>query len=567
MAQTADRVYKNAKVYSVTLDGTEIHAEAVAIKDGKFAYVGDEAGVGEWIGDSTEVIDCSGNSIIPGLGDAHMHIAHSSKKFGTCSFVDIVPNPKTDDPEDVIKQIQKRLKAYAKEHKNDKVIRGHGWDRMWFSGGLKGIVRPFTRHDLDAVIPDKPVALMSFCGHRMILNTKALEAAGVTKDTDDLDGLIVKEEDGSPSGYIKEPVAYVPVIEKIPNYDYTPEEHHECLKKAFAMFGSCGFTLLCDCQQTGTAYGVLSEMAKNGEFTARVSGVHNINDATREEDLKNAIANRTKFDVEDLFISDTVKYFADGSLSMIEPYLDTAVEKEPGTREALLWDEEHMKESMALANKEGFNVHTHAMGSYTIRRVIDCYENAQKLYPAPHIRNIIAHCTFIDPEDRVRMGKSHIIASNQPGWFSAGPTEEPIMVAYWGEDVVRQAYPSKSLIDNGVVCAFGSDFPVNEEYGLAGIQVAMTRRHVKMDPTYELYKDVPAAMPEERIGLKEALQAHTIHPAYQAHLENVTGSIEVGKSAEMVLLDSDLETIPEEQIQDIKILETVFKGKTVFSNQ
>ena len=283
--------------------------------------------------------------------------------------------------------------------------------------------------------------------------------------------------------------------------------------------------------------------------------------------VKNAIANRTKFDVEDLFISDTVKYFADGSLSMIEPYLDTAVEKEPGTREALLWDEEHMKESMALANKEGFNVHTHAMGSYTIRRVIDCYENAQKLYPAPHIRNIIAHCTFIDPEDRVRMGKSHIIASNQPGWFSAGPTEESIMVAYWGEDVVRQAYPSKSLIDNGVVCAFGSDFPVNEEYGLAGIQVAMTRRHVKMDPTYELYKDVPAAMPEERIGLKEALQAHTIHPAYQAHLENVTGSIEVGKSAEMVLLDSDLETIPEEQIQDIKILETVFKGKTVFSNQ
>ena len=165
------------------------------------------------------------------------------------------------------------------------------------------------------------------------------------------------------------------------------------------------------------------------------------------------------------------------------------------------------------------------------------------------------------------MGKSHIIASNQPGWFSAGPTEEPIMVAYWGEDVVRQAYPSKSLIDNGVLCAFGSDFPVNEEYGLAGIQVAMTRRHVKMDPTYELYKDVPAAMPEERIGLKEALQAHTIHPAYQAHLENVTGSIEVGKSAEMVLLDSNLETIPEEQIQDIKILETVFKGKTVFSNQ
>ena len=219
---------------------------------------------------------------------------------------------------------------------------------------------------------------------------------------------------------------------------------------------------------------------------------------------------------------------------------------------------------MALANKEGFNIHTHAMGSYAIRRVIDCYENAQKLYPNPRIRNIIAHDTFIAPEDRVRMGKSHIIASNQPAWFNDNPTEEPIMVADWGEDVVRQTYPSKSLIDNGVVCAYGSDFFVSPSYGLAGIQVAMTRRHVKMDPTYELYKDVPAALPEECVSLKEALQAHTINAAYQAHMEDITGSIEVGKSAGLAVLDSDIETIPVEQIQDIIVLETVFMGKTVF---
>ena len=205
-------------------------------------------------------------------------------------------------------------------------------------------------------------------------------------------------------------------------------------------------------------------------------------------------------------------------------------------------------------------------GSYAIRRVIDCYENAQQLYPNPKIRNIIAHCTFIEPEDRVRMGKSHIIASNQPGWFSDNPTEEPVMVAWWGEDVVRQTYPSKSLISNGVVCAYGSDFPVNAAYGLAGIQVAMTRRHVKLDPTYELFKDLPAALPNECVSLKEALQAHTIHVAYQAHLEKVTGSIEVGKSAELVVLDSNIETTPADQIQDIKVLETVFKGKTVFKN-
>lgn len=566
MKETADKVYRNAKVYSVALDGTETHAEALVIKDGKFAYVGDETGATEWIGNTTEVIDCKGKSVIPGLGDAHLHHAQAVLKYGTCSFSHIVPNPETDTPDGVVKLIQEKLKTYAEEHKNAPVIRGFGWDRMWFAGVLQGIVRPFTRHDVDAVIPDKPVVLTSFCGHLVLLNTKALEAAGVTKDTDDHHGLIVKEADGTPSGYISEPAIFRPIIYSIPNYDFTPEEYHDCLKKAFNDLNASGYTLLCDCQQVESSYAVLSEMARNGEFTARVSGVHNVNDATRESDLEKAIANRTKFDVDELFMVDTVKYFADGSLAMIEPYTERASDKGPGTREPLLWDEEHLKESMALANKEGFNIHTHAMGSYAIRRVIDCYENAQQLYPNPKIRNIIAHCTFIEPEDRVRMGKSHIIASNQPGWFSDNPTEEPVMVAWWGEDVVRQTYPSKSLISNGVVCAYGSDFPVNAAYGLAGIQVAMTRRHVKLDPTYELFKDLPAALPNECVSLKEALQAHTIHVAYQAHLEKVTGSIEVGKSAELVVLDSNIETTPADQIQDIKVLETVFKGKTVFKN-
>ena len=564
VAQIADKVYRNAKIYSVALDGKETHAEALAIVDGKFAYIGNEAGVTEWIGDTTEVIDCHGNSVIPGLGDAHQHNAQATLKLGTCSFSHIVPNPETDTPEDVVKRIQEALRAYAEEHKDAPVIRGFGWDRAWFIGSLQGIVRPFTRHDIDAVIPDKPVVLTSFCGHLAMLNTKALEAAGVTRDTDDQGGLIVREADGNPSGYISEPVAFRPIIYRIPGYDFTPKEHHECLKKAFDLFNENGYTLLCDCQQAESAYEVLTEMARNGEFTARLSGVHNINDATRETDFEKALANRTKFDVGDLFIVDTVKYFVDGSLSMIEPYAETAGDDKPGTREPLLWDEEHLMESMAQANKAGFNIHTHAMGSYAIRRVIDCYENAQKLYPNPAIRNIIAHCSFIAPEDRVRMGKSHIIASNQPGWFSDNPTTQPVMATYWGEDVVRQIYPSKSLIDNGVMCAYGSDFPVNPAYGLAGIQVAMTRKQVKIDPTYEFYKDVPPAMPEECVSLKEAIQAHTINAAYQAHLEDVTGSIEVGKSAELAVLDSDIESTPAKQIQDIKVLETVFKGKTVF---
>ena len=347
MTQIADKVYRNAKVYSIALDGTETHAEAVAIKDGKFVYVGEEAGIAGWIGDTTEVIDCNGKSIIPGLGDAHMHLAHAAKKYGTCSFSSIVPNPETDTPEGIIKQLQDILKTYAEEHKDAPVIRGLGWDRAWFSGGLRGIIRPITRHDIDAVVPDRPAVLMSFCGHRMLLNTKALEAAGVTKDTDDQNGLIVKEADGTPSGYIKEPVAYIPIIDSIPNYEFSPKEHHDCIKRTFDMYNEKGYTLLCDCQQVELPYKVLTEMAKSGEFTTRVSGVYNVNDATREADLEKAIANRTKYDVDGLFVVDTVKYFADGTFAMLEPYVETASADKAGTREPLLWNEEHLEESMA----------------------------------------------------------------------------------------------------------------------------------------------------------------------------------------------------------------------------
>lgn len=520
-------------------------------------------GIAVWIGDTTEIVDCHGKSVLPGLVNAHMHLAHAAELYGTCSFSSIVPNPQTDTPEGVVKQMQDILRDYVEAHPDYPVIRDMGWDRTWFSGALQGIVRPLTRLDVDAVVSDRPVVLLSFCGHNILFNTKALEAAGVTKDTDDQNGLIVKDADGTPTGYIKEPAAYFPLVDKIPNYDFTAKAHHDSIKKAFEVFNAKGYTLLCDCHLLEIPYDVLTEMAKNGEFTARVTGVFNVYDATRKEDMERAIAERTKYDVEGLFTIDTLKYFADGTPSMIEPFVETAGDL-AGGREPLLWDEEHMMESMAEANKEGFNVHTHAMGSYAMRRVIDCYENAQKLYPNPNIRNIIAHCTFIAPEDIVRMGKSHIIASDQPGWFSATPTDEKGMVACWGEDVVRHTYPSKSLIDNGVVCAYGSDFVVNPACGLAGLQVAMTRRHVKMDLTYELYKDVPASMPEECVSLREALLAHTINAAYQVHLENVTGSIEVGKSAELIVLDSDIETTPAEHIEDIQVLETVFKGQTVF---
>lgn len=567
-AEKADRIMMNAKVYSVMLDGTEVRAEAVGVRDGIIVFIGSDEEAKEWIGENTIVTDCHGKSLIPGLADAHMHLSAAVSKFCSCDLTTIVPDPKKDTPDDVIRQIQEKLKAFADEHPEDKVIHGGGWDRIWFTGALQGIVRPFTRHDLDAVIPDRPAVISGFCGHVVMFNTKALEAAGLSKDTPEPEaGVLRREPDGMPDGYIQEPVLYGPLIAKIPGYMFDERQIRESILKAFDLFASKGYTLLSDCQQQPKGYRVLKELAGQGAFKARVFGCHNINDATRKADLAKAVQERTEYDVPDLFVSDTVKFFIDGSPAMIEPYTDTYCRDNnlpAGFREQLLWNEENMIDSMEEAAMAGFNIHCHCMGDYAVRRTIDGYENAQNKANDPNLRNIIAHCTYVDEEDKKRLGHSRIIASIQPGWFSDHPVSQPVQVEQYGEEKVRQCYPCRSLIDNGVVCAFGSDFAVNIPFGLAGIQTAVTRRFTKPEPTYAINKDLPAAMPEECISLREALKAHTINGAYQFHMENRTGSIEPGKSADLVLLDSDLEAVPVTDIQDIRVAETLFCGKTTY---
>jgi predicted amidohydrolase YtcJ len=178
MTNKADRILKNAKVYSVTLDDQVIRADAVGISDDKIIFVGSNQDAEAYIGEDTVVTDCAGKSVLPGFGDAHMHFAWSAKKYAVADVANIVDKKKAT-PDDVIEKIQGVLKDYAEEHKNYAVIQGIGWDRFWFLGALQGITRPFTRHDLDAAVPDRPVVMLSYCGHVMVLNTKAIEAAGL----------------------------------------------------------------------------------------------------------------------------------------------------------------------------------------------------------------------------------------------------------------------------------------------------------------------------------------------------------------------------------------------------
>lgn len=564
----ADRVFTNAKVYSINLDGEVTHAEAVAVVDGKILFVGDDAEIRKYIGKNTEVTDCQGNTLMPAFNDGHMHFTISVRRFGVA---DLNFTPDADATvEDVVKEIQRRVQEFADAHPDDPVIHGSGWDRGWFMGDLQGVIRPFTRHDIDAVVPDRPVVLDSYCGHVALLNTKALELAGVlSADTPEPEaGLLRRGPDGIPDGYVQEPVLIGPLCEKIPDFNFTTQQYREGMLAAQDIFLSKGYALITDCMKGQGAYEPLVEMASDGSLKMRTSGTFLIMDDTREEDLQYAIDNRNAFNVGDMFTINTVKYFVDGTPSPLAPFNEQYL-KDNGLPadyvEPLLWDEDHLMESMRKAAGAGFNIHVHSMGDRAQKVVVDALIGAQKQDPEHKLRNIIAHNMLVAPEDVQRMGENHIIANVQPLWMNENEVDNPSMTYMYGAEQQKRFYPFKSFIDAGVVCANGTDFTITMPDPFAAIQIAMTRRVVATDKDwYERCKDIPALNPDECVSLDEIVKALTINVAYQLHMEDITGSIETGKSAELVILDGDLENTPVEDICRLSVVETIIKGKTEY---
>ena len=566
----ADRVFKNAKVYSVSLDGKETRAESVAIKDGKFVFVGSDGDAEAFIGENTVVTDCNGGSILPGFCDSHMHFAVSIRRFGVADLSDMVSDVTKDTPEDILKELQRRTVAFADSHPDDPVIHGSGWDKSWFEGALGGKTYKLTRKDIDAVIPDRPVALDSACGHICLLNTKALEMAGIDKDfPNPPGGIINRDEDGVPTGYIQETSAIKDVCDRIPGFEYTVEQQKNALKASQDYFVSHGFTYLSDCMRQELPYKLIKEMAENGELKVRLDGVFNCKDATRDADMEKAISEKGKFDVDDIFKVDTVKYFIDENFAMMEPYPKEYCEaiglpEGSGTDEMLLWDLDHYRESMINAKKAGYNIHVHSYGDRAARETIMAMVNARKANPDKKLKDIIAHISFIKPEDEKLMAEHGIIGAIQPQWESANEIDSVSVMSIVGAERFKGLFPNGSLARAGVILSNGSDFTVNMSNALEGISVAMTRKFPKNSKYYNDFKDMPALNPDEVTTLKDSIQGWTINGAYQFGRDDITGSIEVGKSAELVVLSGDIENTPVEDICLLEIKETLFKGQTTY---
>ncbi len=545
---TADMLLIHARVY--TVNAKQPWAEAVAIGGGKIVAVGDEKDIARYRGAKTQVLDAGGRLVLPGFTDCHIHFLDGSLSLQRVHL---------DDAKD-IPEIQRRVKAYAEAHPDQPWVRGRGWTYP--------AVGPTNLPDkkyLDEIIPDRPVYLESYDGHTWWANSKALQLAGITRDTPNpAGGEIVRDpRTGEATGAIKEDSADALMMRVIPLPSRA--ETMEAYRAGFKEANRAGLVRVHGAGGVGVVISdmryveVLDELRKSGELTVRMYLAYRVNPPTITPSQMQAIEQgRAKY--HDEWISTgAVKFFMDGVIeshtaAMLTPYSDDA--KLTGS---LLWDPDTYKRLVADLDKRGVQIFTHAIGDRAVRLTLDAYENAAKANGTGDHRHRIEHIETITKEDIPRFGELGVIASFQP--LHAYPDEDTLEV--WarnaGAERTQRAWAWHSVESSGGVLAFGSDWPIVTLSPWEGVQNAVTRQTTEGNPP-------GGFVPKERISLESAIRGYTLGAAIGGRREKTEGSLEPGKVADLIILSQDLFKIEPTEIGKTQVLLTMVGGKAVYES-
>ncbi len=538
-AGPADLVLRGAAVY--TVDAARSWARVVAVRDGLIVYVGSESGAAAWIGPATEVLDLPGRMILPGFQDAHAHPVISGVEIGQCDLLDLA------DRDAVLAKV-----AECAAGQEGEWLLGAGWQLPIFPGNGP------DRALLDEIAPGRPVYLAAADGHSAWVSSRALELAGIDAATPDPPGgRIERRLDGEPSGTLREnAMALVGRLVPPPSLD----ERVEGLLRAQELFLAHGVTAVQEASASLAELEAYQAAAARGELRLRVVAALDV-DLDRGADSPAAHAAELTALARRFagpHLSPTAaKIFLDGVIeartaAMLEPYLDR-----PADRGELTLPPERLDPLVAALAAEGFDVHVHAIGDRAVRAALDAIERACTAEADPRPRHQLAHIEVIDPADVPRFRRLGVIANFQPLWAFPDSYIRDLTWPAIGPERSRSIYPMGSVHRAGGPIAFGSDWSVTSLDPLEGIEVAVTRR----DP------DDPAGavmQPEERLDLPTALAAYTAGAAWANRLEGKTGSIEVGKAADLVVLSADLFAIPVEEISEVRVVLTLIEGDIVY---
>ncbi|MDQ1065804.1 amidohydrolase [Streptomyces canus] len=544
MSHTADLVLTGGPVH--TVDPARSRATAVAVRDGRIAAVGHDE-VRELIGPRTEVVDLAGKLLLPGFQDAHVHPQGAGLELGLCHLADTV------DPAEYLR----RIKAYADQHPDAEWITGGGWSLEAFPGGAPTAVA------LDAIVPDRPVFLPNRDHHGAWVNSRALERAGIDSRTPDpVDGRIERDADGNPTGMLQEGAVHL-VGRLVP--DPTPQQQLVALLRAQAVLHSYGVTAWQDA--IVGAYANMTDPAPTyhaaldrGLLTARVVGALWWDRERGAEQIPELVARREELN-RGRFRATTVKVMQDGiaenhTAAMLDPYL-TGCGCSSDNSGISFVEPGELRKYVTELDASGFQVHFHALGDRAVREALDAVESARAANGWRDTRHHLAHLQVVHPHDIPRFRALGASANLQMLWAAHEPQMDELTLPFLGAERGTRQYPFGDLLRAGATLAAGSDWPVSSPDPLQAIHVAVNR----IAPGAP--EGTPQFLPEQRLDLGTALAAYTAGSAHVNHLDDIAGSITVGKSADLVVLDRDPFAGPPEEIAATRVLETFVDGQRV----
>jgi predicted amidohydrolase YtcJ len=546
----ADLVFVNGAVY--TVDAARSWAEAVAIRQGRIAAVGTDAAIRSSIDAHTEVIDLAGRMLLPGFQDAHVHPVYAGIDMLQCDLHDLVTK---DDYLRVIGD-------YAAANPDAPWILGGGWSMEVFPRGCP------PKQDLDAVVPDQPVFLPNRDGHSAWVNSAALRLAGITKDTPDpQDGRIERDDAGEPFGTLHEGAQRF-MTDLIP--PSTSDELYRGFLKGQEYLHALGITGWQDAivQAEGGDWGdslsTYLTAADKGELTARVVGALWWDRLRGLEQIDELVALR-EGGTAGRFAATSVKIMQDGVCenftgAVLDPYLG-ADGRPTGNRGISFVDPEILNEAVTRLDALGFQVHFHALAERAVREALDAIGAARRANGMSDTRPHLAHIQIVHPDDLPRFRQLGAVPNAQPLWAAHERQMDDLTIPFLGEPRWTWQYPFASLVRHGATLAMGSDWSVSSPNPLEEIHVAVNR---VMPPSYPYTVDrTDVFLPDERLDLATAIAGFTIGSAYVNHLERETGSIEVGKRADVAVLDRNLFAHPAEEIADARCVMTFVEGEPV----
>ncbi|MEY9860281.1 putative amidohydrolase YtcJ [Catenulispora sp. GAS73] len=549
----ADLVFTGGPCY--TVDAARSWASAVAVAGGRISAVGRHADVKDLIGPDTEVVDLAGKLLLPGFQDAHVHPVLGGTTLRQCDLHEL----------HTAEEFVAAVADYAARNPQAAWIRGGGWSMDAFPGGMP------TKDLLDAVVPDRPVALPNRDVHGMWVNSKALEVCGITRDTrDPFDGRIERDADGEPNGCLQEgAMALVNAHLPIP----TAEEMADGLLAGQAYLHSFGITAWQDAWVggglgIGDVFETYLDAAASGALTARVAGALWWE---REGGLEQLELFRERRETAEAagagrFRARTVKMMLDGvaenhTAALLNPYLDGCGCATDNAGLDFI-DPDKLKTYVAELDAAGFQVHFHALGDRAVRNALDALE-AARAANGPGGRHHLAHLQVVHPDDVQRFRRLGATANIQPLWATHEPTMDELTIPFLGKERAGWQYPFGSLSRAGATIAAGSDWSVTSPNPLWGIHTAVNR--VEPGLSAEEFAARKVFYPSERLELGQAIAAYTAGSAYVNQLDDVTGSVEVGKLADLVVLDRDPFEGSAWEIGEARVLRTFVEGVEVYA--